>query len=131
MIQEQYVTMETAELLRSAGFPQENGGVTKYYLPDGTLFSYQYADYSQDIAAPTHAQAMRWLREVGRILLNIVHPHAEQCWSWWVPTGNDCAAKGGEILGSSGTTSHPTYESAAEAGIQAACKWLIEKGGEQ
>ncbi len=131
MIQEQYVTMETAKLLRSAGFPQENGGVTKYYLPDGTLFSYQYADYSQDIAAPTHAQAMRWLREEKRIFLNIVHPHAEQCWSWWVPTSDDCAAKGGEILGSSGTTSHPTYESAAEAGIQAACKWLIEKGGDK
>ncbi|MCC8176517.1 MAG: hypothetical protein LIO91_08820 [Bacteroidales bacterium] len=83
MIQEQYVTFETAELLKAAGFPQENGGVTKYYLPDGTLFSYQYADYSQDIAAPTHAQAMRWLREEKHIAVSPYWIRTKTQWQFW------------------------------------------------
>ena len=66
MIQEQFVTLETAKLLKSKGFEQN---VAHYY--DG---NHLWRHYSGEIlpkrelfGAPTQQMAMKWLREVHNI----------------------------------------------------------------
>ena len=72
MITEDYVSFETAKLLKEKGFDEE---VTSFYLPNGTLShgnTYAYCKMSVSsnsnfILAPTHQMTMKWLREVHNI----------------------------------------------------------------
>lgn len=69
MIQEAYVTFDTAKLLKEKGFTLENCHTA--YDDNGNFF--WYGDYSKDrknvIDAPTQQMAMRWLREVHNLCI--------------------------------------------------------------
>lgn len=64
MIEEDYVSFETAKLLKEKGFSSDDCHTA--YDEDGGFF--WYGDYSKDrkgiIDAPTIQMAMKWLREV-------------------------------------------------------------------
>ena len=74
MITEDYVSFETAKLLKEKGFKGECLGV---YFPNGrfdtfdTAFDYNLNDgnLSHAINAPTLQMAMKWLREIHKIQL--------------------------------------------------------------
>lgn len=107
-----YVTIDTAKLLKSAGYPQE------YKLSlGGALISTD----GGAICRPSLWDAMKWLREEKKLFLEIT------LWSDMFgiglfrpdyPTDNI-------FPWTVSSTRYPTYEDADDAGIAAACKWLI------
>ncbi|MCC8175489.1 MAG: hypothetical protein LIO91_03550 [Bacteroidales bacterium] len=144
MTQETYVTYDTAQLLRKAGFPQakfgEFGDCTDYD-EDWTLFWYDntkgWLQIRQPMideyacAAPTQAVAMRWLRDLNDDIPSTLDIASVPKNGMWVDKTGTGHCKGVEywLVHHAGHPHFDTYEQAAEAGIQAACRWLIEKGG--
>ncbi len=78
-ITEDYVSFETAKLLKEKGFPQ--GTFRCHYIIDGNSHykSFEnrcgFGDY--DIIAPTHQMAMKWLREVHNVFISIIYEKDE------------------------------------------------------
>ena len=64
MITEDYVSFETAKLLKKKGF---NEGCSTTYTPNGFFHTHNYRPLLGDIFAPTLQMAMKWLREVHNI----------------------------------------------------------------
>ena len=71
MIEEDYVSFETAKLLKEKGFKCEKNSVTAMYNEIGKFLSlstatdeyYGYSDFDEyDYVAPTLQMAMKWLR---------------------------------------------------------------------
>jgi len=64
MITEDYVSFETAKLLKKKGF---EGVCSKFYMPDGNIRwkygHYHDFDIRERIECPTFQMAMKWLRE--------------------------------------------------------------------
>lgn len=77
MIKEDYVSFETAKLLKERGFECEKNSITAMYnelgvfLPLSTAAEELYRDYNDfdeyDYIAPTLQMAMKWLRVVHNI----------------------------------------------------------------
>lgn len=69
IITENYVSLETAKLLKDKGFSQ---ACTTYYL-DRQIYRHHYCEVipkdKQIYAAPSQAMAMEWLREKGIIII--------------------------------------------------------------
>lgn len=72
MITEDYVSFETAKLLKEKGFDCKKESITAMYREDGKFCSlsssdpyyYDYDDFDEyDYIAPTLQMAMKWLRE--------------------------------------------------------------------
>lgn len=65
MITEDYVSFEIAKLLEEKGFDEK---ISSYY-EDNTLCLGEWFEWNRspfgEIAAPSHAMAMKWLREKG------------------------------------------------------------------
>lgn len=77
MIDEDYVSYETAQALKKAGFNwdidsyygimlTEEGDVLDAHLAFEHNDEYEFCDYHDRIPAPTLAQAQKWLREMKR-----------------------------------------------------------------
>lgn len=75
-IKEDYVSLETAKLLKEKGFnepclshfwSEENGNNIEY---TDVLFTYTQL-YDGDILRPTHQMVLKWLREKHKIAINI------------------------------------------------------------
>jgi hypothetical protein len=64
MITEDYVSFETAKLLKEKGF---NEGCPTTYTSNGLFHTHNYRPLVEDIFAPTLQMAMKWLREVHNI----------------------------------------------------------------
>ena len=141
MITEDYISFETAKLLKEKGFQQiqDNCG---YFTTDMVYsinadkegkhhFAKQYPAgvYNKDkyIAAPTHQMAMKWLREVYKI-----HIIAEPClgegnepnlcfnrWFWTI------LIESGEYKPIRKIDEFPTYEEACENATKYCLKNLI------
>lgn len=78
MITEDYVSFETAKLLKEKGFVEEC--TTAYFrenLVDYTLFGFCLGD--ELVSAPTLQMAMKWLREVYHIFIRVIQSHIEYC----------------------------------------------------
>lgn len=72
MVTEDYVSLETAKLLKKKGFDCRRSDISAMYNEDGKLLSlstadryyYDYEDFDdKDYIAPTLQMAMKWLRE--------------------------------------------------------------------
>ena len=75
MIEEAYVSFETAKLLKEKGFNEECFAL---YNPDGVLIqsgirlnNIQVGRVKGSYSAPTQQMAMRWLREVHHLYINV------------------------------------------------------------
>lgn len=80
MITEDYVSFETAKLLKKKGFD----GECDYLYADGKLMradafacdwnkgETMFADYENECSAPTFQMAMKWLREVHKLHIEFV-----------------------------------------------------------
>ena len=126
MIEEQYVSFETAKLLVQKGF-DFNNAYTHYYTLNGEIIE-RNKGYELNVAPRvTQQMAMRWLREVHHI-----HIIAEPClgegnepnlsfnrWFWTI------LKEEGEYKPIRKIDEFPTYEEACEAAIKYCLTELI------
>ena len=117
MITEDYVIFNIAKLLKEKGF---NEYTYAYYLPNASFYlSPREIDnknlYAQGcVSAPTLQMAMKWLREVHKIAINIGWGEVfEENYQWWCIILNQ---NNGEILREN--EYHKTYEEACETAIR-------------
>ena len=72
MITEDYVSFEIAKLLKEKGFDEPTTGT---YHKDGTFehlsLNKWNSKFIMPISAPTHQMAMKWLREVHKLLISV------------------------------------------------------------
>ena len=119
MITEDYVSFETAKLLKEKGF---NESTDKQFNLDKIVGDYNITDRSRNperyLDAPTLQMAMKWLREVH--MLHVDVDPSEGDWNPTVITLEDwtCAEKFGDNI-----PIQDTYEEACEAAI----KYCLEK----
>ena len=120
MITENYVSFETAKLLKEKGF--ECATLHYYYDKDGDLlFSAWRVDASKnEFGAPTLQMVMKWLREVHKIHISVMigfdvdNPQ----YYFFNPSVSRFSNKSGEYETPFGEKEFNTYEEAAEAAIK-------------
>ena len=139
MIEESYVSFDTAKMLKEAGFNVPCRGV---YVTDRTGY-YEFREYDNkqttddlcwntedgfqyEYLAPTQALAARWLREVHRTSVDaeFMAPSTNiDVWQYFIGKMDDMIWPG-DFETSERT--YATYEQAMEAGLQKAIE-LIKK----
>ena len=128
MIEESYVSFDTARMLKEAGF--EANLKTRYveeekdewaFWESGTKRS-DYNYFDDTIACPTQALAARWLREVYNVAIYSLYDDDMEQWFYVV----DAFAKNPVINGFQSGSEYDDYESAFEDGLREAIK-LIKK----
>jgi len=125
MITEDYVSFETAKLLKEKGF---DGKCLAIYYPDGRLetfdtpFNYNIPGGTSDvISAPTLQMTMKWLREMKEIFIGIGccdYPTLHK--TMWIPeiSTHDSVFPDSAI-------EYDSYEEACEAAIKYCLENLI------
>jgi len=118
MITEDYVSFETALLLKKKGFEQI--GCQKQYNTQGDLCT----GYCYGPVAPTLQMAMKWLRKVHNknIIVDMISLN-EDCYVLW--TFNIYYNKNYKIIWGTKQPKYNTYEEAAEAAIKYCLENLI------
>ncbi len=126
-ITEDYVSFETAKLLKEKGFPQ--GTFRCHYIIDGNSHykSFEnrcgFGDY--DIIAPTQSMAMKWLREKHSI---VIEPFIQEDtkYVWYIHRIETKFSKK-YLVFCWGSKNHKyeRYESACEAAIKYCLENLI------
>ena len=132
MIEEQFVSFDTARMLKEAGFEanlktmyvEEEKDEWAFWDSGAKRSDYNYFD--DTIACPTQALAARWLREKHRIVVDVtfIPPSVDgDEWQYFIGEMDDMVWEGDF---ESSDRKYSTYEEALEAGLQEAIK-LIKK----
>lgn len=108
MIEESYVSFDTAKMLKEAGFEAECG-----FIVD---------DDGRKLYRPTQALAARWLREVYNVAIYSLYDDDMEQWFYVV----DAFTKNPVINGFQSGSEYDDHESAFEDGLREAIK-LIKK----
>lgn len=122
MITEDYVSFETAKLLKEKGFDEACRAVyeEEEVLRANTVCDYYNSEISSYVCAPTHQMAMKWLREKSVII--VIQPeyfNAEsKCSAWGVDIWADDNYE--KLQGD-----FPSYEEAVEEAIKYCLENLI------
>ena len=124
MITEDYVSFETAKLLKEKGFktPVETG-----YYGDGRIchnLALDFMDYNHEdgyYSRPTIQMAMKWLREVHDIFIKLEFDVDEDI--QWHPSL--ALIKGNKYIHTNELQWYDTYEDACEAAIKYCLENLI------
>ena len=126
MIEESYVSFDTARMLKEAGFDVPCNSY--YELEDGEVVRkdcirlYDHNCFEDTVCSrPTQALAARWLREVYNVAIYSLYDDMEQ-WFYVV----DAFTKHPVINGFQSGSEYDDYESAFEDGLREAIK-LIKK----
>ena len=124
MITEQYVTFETARMLKKAGF---DALCNSMYTDNGfgwsDLDKVNYNEYKTSYSRSTQSLAVRWLREVHNIHLFVNYFFEDNMW-FYVTVD---LTESDEVKGiHPNESNYESYEEALEAGLQEALK-LIKK----
>lgn len=129
MIEESYVSFDTAKLLKEAGFRE----LTKTHYSNSRQVweTAMPVDYNDDLncdtcSRPTQALAARWLREVHRIVVDVtfIPPSVNgDVWQYFIGDMDELVWKGDF---EPSERKYSTYEEALEEGLQEAIK-LIKK----
>ena len=129
MITEQYVTFETAQLLKEAGFDtivrttyrkNEDGG---WFFNNEITEQAEYNIYNNVINAPTQSLAARWLREVHNYAVCVWFSKDHEKWFYAHGDMNNIVFDTDYHISE---YKYDSYEEALEAGLQEALK-LIKK----
>ena len=128
MITEDYVSFETAKLLKEKGF---DGECRDYYNTDGHFYSEDFRSNWNDVggattifSAPSLALAMKWLREEKNIISNIWRSNGDDtawCSQYLGPVPSNPKLKDFFLIGEG----YRTYEEACEAAIKYCLENLI------
>jgi hypothetical protein len=119
MIKEEYVNFETSKLLKQKGFDE----ITEYLYEEGKNHIIEsYAKNSELLSkcysAPTQAMAMRWLREVHNLQIQIA-PITSRHNDWTFGIDRDFSPLTIDLL------CFPTYEETCETAIKYCLENLI------
>ena len=135
MIEEQFVSFDTARMLKEAGFDIPCRGI---YVTDRTGY-YEFREYDNkqttddlcwdsedgfqyEYLAPTQALADKWLREVHNVAIYSLYDDNMEQWFYFI----DAFTNNSIIDGFWSGSEYDNYESAFEGGLQEAIK-LIKK----
>jgi hypothetical protein len=121
MITEDYVSFETAKLLKEKGFCnigtmlyKENGDIVRYNVPlNNKGFSSTLGVFYE---APTLQMAMKWLREIHNLEIYPSHDNFQEHHNWWF--GIYKVFKGYSDFVYESDSIYPTHEKACEAAIK-------------
>lgn len=128
MTTEDYVSFETAKLLKERGFDWDCKQVYDLVRPqscaDGKMYD-NFPDknpnaYSELVSAPTLQMAMKWLREVHKIEIRVIYDNERLSWYGACNPMNELS----QILLGFGRKSK-SYEEACEEAIRYCLKKLI------
>ena len=135
MIEESYVSFDTARMLKEAGFDLPCRGIYRAYRIGTSVFhEYDRKSAKDDLCrnavdgfqyeylAPTQALAARWLREVYNVAIYSLYDDDMEQWFYVV----DAFTKNPVINGFQSGSEYDDYESAFEDGLREAIK-LIKK----
>ena len=127
MIEEQFVSFETAKMLKEAGFDVP---CSSQYTEGKCIWNVGYPDnFNQDefgYSRPTQALAARWLREVHRIVVDatFIPPSTDgDVWQCFVGKMDDMVWIGDHEMSD---CKYATYEEAFEYGLKRGLE-LIKK----
>ena len=122
MTTEQYVTFDTAKLLKEAGFDEVCRSA--YYATGNSAVMYEKNSMLSPgyVSRPTQALAARWLREVYNVAIYSLYDDDMEQWFYVV----DAFTKNPVINGFQSGSEYDDYESAFEDGLREAIK-LIKK----
>ena len=126
MIEEQYVTFQTAKLLHKNGFAVR---CRCYYLSDGNRYEHCHMEVlpkgENVYACPTQAVAMQWLREEYRLAVSPIPYRYPSKWkNILVYLGRSMEGDDKYDICQPGKV-HDSYEQAAETGIQYVVKNIV------
>ena len=125
MIEEQFVSFDTARMLKEAGFDVP---VYKHYTKTGAIWTSAMPEkYNEKMdymcfPCPTQDLAARWLREVYNVAIYSLYDDDMEQWFYVV----DAFTKNPVINGFQSGSEYDDYESAFEDGLREAIK-LIKK----
>ena len=126
MIEEQFVSFDTARMLKEAGFDVE---CDWFYINDGSVDtgivvrSTSPRDHNMGtgfLSRPTQALAARWLREVYNVAIYSLYDDDMEQWFYVV----DAFTKNPVINGFQSGSEYDDYESAFEDGLREAIKLI-------
>lgn len=131
MITEQYVSFDTAKMLKDAGF---DGMAHKYYYRprlSGKMeerFAMSPRNLNKEprcISLPTQALAARWLREVHGIIVDVTFcpPKQDKNWKFFIGEIEDMIWEGDY---DSSNERYTTYEEAMEDALRQALRRIIK-----
>ena len=122
MIEEQFVSFETAKLLKEAGFDEVCRSA--YYATGNSAVMHERNSMLSPgyVSRPTQALAARWLREVYNVAIYSLYDDDMEQWFYVV----DAFTKNPVINGFQSGSKYDDYESAFEDGLREAIK-LIKK----
>ena len=117
---EDYVSFETAKLLKEKGF---NWNTDKQYYLDKIVGDYDITDRSRNperyLDAPTLQMAMKWLRKVYNLEIYPYHQYSQDGNKWWF----EIVKFPSPVSEYESNAIYATYEEAVEAAI----KYCLEK----
>ena len=121
MITEDYVSFETAKLLKEKGFDEK---CTHFFKNENYLVDMEYSNYHHvqnhelidEYTAPTLQMAMKWLREVHHLEIYLEHDAIQENNNWWYQIGK--YTKGCIFILHESHSDYPTYEGACETAIK-------------
>ena len=132
MIEESYVSFDTAKLLKEAGFDVP---CFNQYTERGTIW---HCDCPENFnksqcatSCPTQSLATRWLREVHRIVVDatFIPPSTDgNDWQYFIGNMDDMVWKSDF---EPSERKYTTYEAALEEGLQEAIKYIKSKDYEE
>ena len=142
MIEEQFVSFDTARLLKEAGFdvPCEH-----FYTDDDygemerrkLTHPVNHNAYTDDYSCPTQSLVSRWLRDAHKIHVFACIEYPTGKWFYCNPTGKwfyciaDTTAPSAREGMNMPEANHDTHEGAMEAGIQEAIKLIKQQDHEE
>lgn len=125
MIEEQFVSFDTAKKLKEVGF---DAPCYVQYSDRGVQWDASYPEnFNADdwgYSCPTQALAARWLREVHHLHVFAFFDYVERDWTYCVADISPVTAEGGMDLSES---NYPTYEEAMQDALQEAIKLIKNK----
>ena len=133
MIEEQFVSFDTARLLKEAGFdvPCEH-----FYTDDDygemerrkLTHPVNHNAYTDDYSCPTQSLVSRWLRDAHKIHVFACVEYATGKWFYGIAYLTATSAREGVNMPEA---NHDTHEGAMEAGIQEAIKLIKQQDNER
>lgn len=118
MIQEEFVTLETAKLLKEKGFRED---CMAFYTKDGLFKCNAYINTNVlKLPSPTQSIAHKWLRETKNLHIEISYMYGDY-WIYDILTIPNHDLVG---LSDRPIIHYDTYEEALEAGLQEALKLI-------
>ena len=126
MITEDYVSYDTAKLLKEKGFNEPciatYNLVTKEFEVEEVYqdWTTRWAEY---VSAPTLQMAMKWLREIYHLEIYPFHDAIQECNTWWYSAERH--TKGCGLTEYESDSIYGKYEEACEAGIKYCLENLI------